>query len=190
MTGDDVLRRLAPHLSPDEIDLLRRRLGGEPGTDEVAWLDRLVDAASTLPLVDVPPVLAQALRRQMRGPVEVVEHTAVLRSDSRSAGELAGVRGVEPAEGWTCSYSCVVADLLVDVWPRPDRRFDVDVQLIPTAGDEVAFRGQLAGDEPHTGTSDARGRLSFESVAAGTYELRLDCGDDVIVAAFDLEVSP
>lgn len=189
MSRDEALRRLAPHLTPEELDLLRRRLDGEPDTEQVDWLERLVEAAAALPLVEVPPVLAQALRRQMRGPADVVEHLAVLRSDSRTAGDLVGVRGDESAEGWTWSFACEVADVLVDVWPRNDRRFDLDVQLIASDGERTAFAADLLGDESWTSTSDELGRTSFDGVGAGTYTIRLDCGDDVIVAELTLDVS-
>lgn len=181
------------------IDKLRRLLGPEgleaAGVDVSAlerggrlpdWLEHLVQAAETLPLPEVPPVVSQDLHRIFDVVISVESERAVLVRDTRDQRALAGVRGSDTSEGWSMIYTSPSADVVLDVWPQPDGSLDVGGHVMAHRSAESAYRATLDGPTPARADGDRLGRFRVAPLEPGRYTMVIGNGEMELVLQADL----
>lgn len=171
MDRETLLLRLGEQLSPEVLEDLRAYLesNDNAGPDDT-WLHEVLRAIEALPLSQVPPVVSQDLRDLFDETALLHSHRAVLVTDTRRDRMFVGVRGNSPNDGWSLTYSCEVADILLDVWPAVSG-VDVEGQVMTHGGRALAYRASVDGPVTQHADSDQLGRFRFESLAEGSYDL-------------------
>lgn len=164
-----------------------------------AWLADFAALTRTLPVEDPPPLIQQRLRQHfdrwstaqavLEQPVPV--SVADLVFDSRLDRPLAGVRGASEDDAFHLAFQSELADLVVDVRPRPDGLLDLSGQVLPAATEaapvfEASIRG--GGSPRRCVDGDVLGRFELRGVPAEAAELRVGNGELEVVAA--LRLSP
>lgn len=150
------------------------------------WLEQLASAAAGLPLADVPPVVTQDLLRVFEVAPPRGREQAVLVRDTRTAGQLAGVRGSEAAEGWSMIYTSAVADVVLDVWPKDDGTVEISGQVMEHRELGTAYRASATGPIEATVAGDRLGRFQLPAMPRGTYELVVGNGDIEVALTADV----
>lgn len=175
LLGDAVVDQLLQDSSNAEI------FEGDP-----AWIEDLLEARRALPLPEVPAVVSQDLRDLFDQELLVARHEAVLVADSRTDRRLAGVRGEASADGWSLTFVCEAADILLDVWPGQDT-VRVEGQVMTHGTEQTAFRAKATGPTSADAHSDRLGRFRFPDLERGDYEFVLSNRRTEIVLQSSLE---
>lgn len=162
-----------------------------------AWLTDFEALTRALPLEEPPPLVQQRLRQHfdrwsiaqavLEQPVPM--SVADLVFDSRLDRPLAGVRGASEDDAFHLAFQSELADLVVDVRPRPDGLLDLSGQVLPAAADaapvfEASIRG--GGSPRRCVDGDVLGRFELSGVSAEAAELWVGNGELEIVAALRL----
>jgi hypothetical protein len=163
--------------------------------DSVAWIRRFLSTAAEAPLLQPPQRVRTALRaafeersRTMAG----APTRLVLLFDSRRDHGLIGVRAVDSGTGVHLAYTGEAADLVLDVYRRPDARTRIDGQLLfrdaRVGSADVTVRD--ADGAAHASGLDPLGRFTFDEIRAGATELRAQTEDVDVLIEFDLSRPP
>ena len=179
--------RLLRLLGPDGMDEAEIDLAGlESGGRMPEWLERLAEAATALPLPEVPAVVSQDLHRMFDVRTFVESQRAVLVRDGRHHRELAGVRGGDASDGWSMTYTSAMADVVLDVWPQCDGSRDIVGHVMAHRAAESAYRAQLNGPTPANVAGDRLGRFRVDCLEAGHYTMVIGNGEIELTLDADL----
>lgn len=187
MDIETILATLRSRVDADELAALESDIRAAHSRGDRHWLEDLLEAAESLPLPEVPPVVSRDLRNLLRGPTAPESHVAELVRDTRADRSLVGVRGTDVTEGWSLTYASEVADLIVDVWPMSSGAVAVEGQLMPHGGLGGAVRASMSGPATSVVGGDELGRFRFEGLAPGRYRISVDDGRIEVSATVDLE---
>lgn len=194
-------------LSEEEARAVEERVA----TDDEAraraeWLRAFVRASKETQLSAPPPEVrdllsrgfasrartnAEARAEDAKGPGLLRRIVAGLSFDSGLDVAAAGARTAGAQEERQLAFATEVAEIVLDVMPRPGgKSLDLGGQVFPS-GDEPAdgFTVQLLRDGAEAGitTSDELGEFSFEDIPYGAYEIVLDTGSvEVLIPRFEL----
>lgn len=151
------------------------------------WLRAFARASERTTLAAPPDEVRENLRRRFAAYAEGVREPGILR---RVVATLSFEGGVQPAFGVRSArtgeaqnqliYNTDVADVALNVYPRPGGRIDLDGQLFPTGEAEPGgFVVQLlsGGSDVGITTTDELGQFGFESIAPGEYEILVSDGE-------------
>lgn len=145
------------------------------------WLRAFARASEQAILAAPPREVRENLSRRFAAYAEGVREPGLLQ---RFVATLSFEGGMQPAFGVRSAraeeaqgqliYSTDVADIALNVHPRPGGRVDLDGQLFPNGEAEPGgFVVQLlsGGSDVGITTTDEFGEFGFESIAAGEYEI-------------------
>ncbi len=170
-------------LSAEEARTVEERLESADAEtrERVEWLRAFARASGLTTLAAPPREVRERLSRRFAAYAEGARESGLLR---RMVATLSFESGIEPAFGVRSAasgeaqtqlvYSTEVADITLNVHPRPDGRVDLDGQLFPAGDAEPGgFVVQLVsrGSDVGITTTDELGEFGFESVAAGEYDI-------------------
>ncbi len=149
--------------------------------ERVEWLRAFARASERTTLAAPPREVRERLGRRFAAYAEGVREPGLLR---RVVATLSFEGGMQPAFGVRSAgtgetqgqlvYSTDVAEIALNVHPRPGGRVDLDGQLFPAGEAEPGgFVVQLVSGESDVGitTTDELGEFGFESIAAGEYDI-------------------
>lgn len=186
MDREAMLEALARVLDAESLEKAKADLDSMELADS-HWLAQVLQAAATLPLPEVPPVLTQDLKALMQTDDLIAAFDAHLVADSRSQHQLAGVRGTDQSQGWSLSFTSEIADLVIDVWPDPSGRFNVEGQVMAYGAAESAYRASVSGPQEVHADGDGLGRFELGVLEPGSYRLNVGNGRIELSAVLDLE---
>ena len=162
------------------------------------WLRAFVQASGHTSLVAPPGEVRENLSRRFAAYAEGAREPGLLR---RVVATLSFEGGMQPAFGMRSArtgeaqgqlvYSTDVAEIALNVHPRPGGRVDLDGQLFPSGDAEPGgFVVQLlsGGSDVGITTTDELGEFGFESIAQGEYEI-LVSNDEVEIQLSPVELS-
>jgi hypothetical protein len=145
--------------------------------------DELDDVAGQLPLPEVPSELSARLRSRFRDQLPVV--SAMLVSDSRSGGQLAGARGAgQPA--WTMSYEAGRCDVLLDVVPTGEMLRLTGQLLCPGPTSEAVIRAYRSDELVAATSTDQSGQFDLAELRPSVYTVAATTDHDVVELVVDL----
>ena len=190
-------------LSEEEARAVEEQLAtaDEETREEVEVLRRFIEASGSLVLAKPPPDVRETLARRFeahargwRQPSLLRRLVANLTFDSGFQPADAGARSAGAQEGERqLSYSTDVAEIVLDVFPRPGgRRLDLGGQVFGRGDEAVgAFTVQLLRDAKEVGITptDDLGEFAFEDVPPGVYEMVLS-GEGVEILISTLRLAP
>jgi hypothetical protein len=168
----------------------------------VEWLRAFVRASGETQLSAPPREVRELLSRRFaskaeaqaeeaKGPGLLRRIVAGLSFDSGLDVAAAGARTAGAQEERQLSFATEVAEIVLDVMPRPGgKSLDLGGQIFPSGDDPAdGFTVQLLRDGAEAGitTSDELGEFSFEDIPYAAYELVLDTGSvEVLIPRFEL----
>ena len=162
----------------------------------VAWLRDFSDTVAAVPLLTPPPLVAQRMRQyfdrwaQARSLLErpASFSTSALIFDSRVDRPLVATRGEGDDSAYHLAFCSDVADVVLDVRPRPDHLFDLSGQVLPVEDAEPVFEVTALGPgiRLRSVDGDELGRFALAEVPEQTIELRLGNGDIELAVVVDL----
>jgi hypothetical protein len=176
-------------LSDEEAAAIVERLEGadEETRARAEWLRAFALASGRTTLAAPPREVRENLRRRFAAYAEGVREPGLLR---RVVATLSFEGGMQPAFGVRSArtgeaqeqlvYSTDVADVALNVHPRPGGRVDLDGQIFPAGEAEPGgFVVQLlsGGSDVGITTTDELGEFGFESIAPGEYEILVSDGE-------------
>ncbi len=151
------------------------------------WLRAFARASERTSLVAPPREVRENLSRRFAAYAKGDREPGLLR---RVVATLSFEGGMQPAFGVRSArtgeaqeqlvYSTDVADIALNVHPRPGGRIDLDGQLFPTGDAEPGgFVVQLlsGGSDVGITTTDELGEFGFESIAPGGYDVLVSNGE-------------
>lgn len=185
---EDVLHRLASRLAIGDVDDVIESLRRSPELQgDLGWLDEILDAADVLSLPPVPADVSAKLHALWPEPGPARTERAALIHDSRSAGDLVGVRGVHRTSGWTALFTAATADIAVDGTPASDGATTLSGQVLSRATTAGTYDVVLTGPTEAISTHcDDVGQFELGSVPNGTYTLAASTPDHTIAATIDV----
>lgn len=189
MDRDTILEALAKVLDDETFAQAKAELD----TMEIAeshWLAQVLQAALTVPMPQVPPVVTQDLKSLMRDDDLIAAFDAHLVADSRANAQLVGVRGADQSEGWSLSFTSEVADLVIDIWPDSTGRLSVEGQVMAYGAAESAYRAAVSGPQDAAADGDRLGRFELGALEPGSYNLKVGNGRIELSAILNLEEPP
>ncbi|MEM9608222.1 MAG: hypothetical protein AAGA99_12425 [Actinomycetota bacterium] len=175
---------LRGHLPSDEVDRIRSLLDDRPELiDDLAWLRRLDDVGTSIPLPDLEARLEARLESLGPDP----EPRLVLVADSREAPPLAGMRGtVGTAGDWTMLLASNDHDLLLEVAIIDDDRVSVRGELLAAPGSVERWSMQLSTADATIPTVARDAAYEAERVPRSIVRLEVDV--DAVVASAELDL--
>lgn len=171
---DDLIRRLAERVAPENPDRARLALDRSPElAGDLRWLAELFDAADRLPLDDVPPHVSAGLHRLFRGnePATDRHEDAVAIHDTRHGEELVGVRGHND-DAWTMMFTAPSADVVVDGRPTA-AGVHLTGQVLFRTGVSEALHVTAVGSRSCTNLSDDVGQFDLGVLDPGPWTITL-----------------
>jgi len=176
-------------LSEEEVRAIWEQLesADEETRARAEWLRAFARASERTNLVAPPGALREDLSRRFAAYVEGKREPGLLR---RVVATLSFEGGMQPALGARSArmgeaqgqfvYSTDVAEIALNVHPRPGGRVDLDGQLFP-AGEAApgGFVVQLlsSGSDVGITTTDELGEFGFEAIVRGEYEILVSNGE-------------
>lgn len=151
------------------------------------WLVRVLEAATDLPLPEVPEVVTQDLKALFPHEGLVLALEAILVSDSRQVSGLVGVRGAPVGQGWSLTYASEAADLVIDIWPAGEGQLEVEGQVMAYGAAESAYRASIRGSRSVDVEGDRLGRFLLGSLPPDRY--RLTVGNNKVELTMDLDLT-
>ncbi len=180
---DDVLHRLASRLADADVEAVIESLQRSAELQgDLGWLDEILDAAELLVLPPVPVDVSaklHALWPESRLPRTEV---AALIHDSRSAGELVGVRGVHRSTGWTALFTAASADIAIDGSPTNAGATVLSGQVLSRTSAGASYEVILTGPVEVSTHSDDVGQFEIGAVPPGEYTLSASTADHTLTA--------
>lgn len=189
---------LEGRLSPEESERLAGTLASadQSAQDDLAWLQRFLEATHSVRVAQPPPPVREALMARFeafaegRRPPSIFQRLiASLSFDSGAQWALAGARSAA-SQGLERQllYSTERTEIALNVQPRPQGQL-VDLTGQIFALDEVQspfYSVQLLRDQAEVGlvNTDDLGEFVFEGLPVGDYEM-IVTGDQ-----FDVVISP
>lgn len=177
MQTDDLIMRLARRVNPQdpeaEADSLRSQ---KTFQGDLSWLQDLFAAGDALPMPPVSEALSASLvsigiPSDFMAELELLE--AVVIHDSRSAGELVGVRGAATdTEAWTIVFSSPNADLIIDGTPEGDEGTMIRGHVLHRAQEAGSYR-LVDGTGSWQTFSDESGKFEIGRLVPGHYEFEV-----------------
>ncbi len=184
---DDVLHRLASRLAVTDVDAVIESLQRSPELQgDLGWLDEILDAAEVLSLPPVPGNVSARLHALWPEPSSPRPENAALIHDSRSAGELVGVRGIHRTSGWTALFTAASADIAIDGSPRRASTTMLTGQVLSRATTGATYEISLRGPAEVSTRSDEVGQFEIGSIPHGQYTITASTSDHIITASIDV----
>jgi len=188
-------------LSEEEAGALEEHLAmaDEETREEVELLRIFIEASGSMVMAKPPPDVRETLARRFeahargwRQPNLLRRLVANLTFDSGFQPADAGARSAGPQDAERqLSYSTDVAEIVLDVLPRPgSRRLDLSGQVFRRTGETIgAVTVQLLRDAKEVGitSTDDLGEFAFEDVPLGVYEMVLSVeGFEILISTLRL----
>lgn len=185
---EDVLHRLASRLATGDVDDVIESLRRSPELQgDLGWLDEILDAADVLSLPAVPADVSAKLHALWPEPGPVRTEQAALIHDSRSAGDLVGVRGVHRTAGWTALFTAPTADIAIDGTPSSEEVTTLSGQVLTRATTDGPYSVSITGTAEVASTHcDDVGQFQLGPVPNGTYTLTASTAEHAIAATIDV----
>lgn len=187
-------------LSEEEADAVAGRIaeGDEETRARAEWLRAFVQASGEIQFSPPPRGVRETLSRRFASQAEAAREPGVLPRivaslsfDSGLDLAAAGTRTAGAQEERQLAFTTDVAEVVLDVMPRPGgKSLDLGGQIFPS-GEESPdnFTIQLLRDGTEKGmtASDELGEFAFEDVPYGEYELVLGTRQvEVLIPRFEL----
>lgn len=184
---DRILHRLASRLPHTDVDAVIESFQRSPQLQgDLGWLVDILDAADILALPMVPTDVSARLIGLWPDDQPRRLETATLIHDSRSAGELVGVRGMHRSSGWTSLFTAVSADIAIDGEPQDTGATIVGGQILGRSSGASAYVVTVSGPIVATTTSDAVGQFDLGQLPDGRYEFEATAVDHILSAILDV----
>lgn len=184
----EVISRLAARLPSTDFDALIESLHRSPQLQgDLQWLSDVLDAADELPLPEVPPSVSARLHALWPGATSPRHEEATLIHDSRSAGELVGVRGIHQTTGWTALFTAASADFAIDGAPNESSGLTlVAGQVLTRSHDLPPYKIRASGPIEAATVTDNVGQFVLGDLPRGTYRLEAEANDHLMTATIDI----
>ena len=184
----EVIARLAERLPSNNFDALIDSLNRSPELQgDLQWLNDVLDAADELPLPEVPTSVSARLHGLWPTAASQRRESATLIHDSRSAGELVGVRGIQRTAGWTALFTAASADFAIDGSPSENVGFTrVAGQVLSRSTDRPEYTVRASGPTVTIAITDDVGQFVLGELPHGTYELEAEAQDHLITATISV----
>jgi hypothetical protein len=189
-------------LSEEEARAVQEQLAtaDEETREEVELLRMFIEASGSMVMAKPPPDVRETLAhrfeahaRGWRQPNLLRRIVASLTFDSGFQPAVAGARAARNQEAeHLFSYSTDVAEIALEVLPRPGGRLDLSGQVLPLDDEATsAFTVQLlrGGNEFGITSTDDLGEFVFEDIPPGVYEMVLS-GEGVEIYISTLRLAP
>jgi hypothetical protein len=190
-------------LSEEEARAVQEQLAtaDEETREEVELLRTFIEASDSIVLAKPSPDVRETLARRFEAHARGWRQPSLLR---RLVANLTFDSGLQPADAGTraagnqeaerqFSYSTDVAEIVLEVLPRPGSRgLDLSGQVFPGIGEATGpLTVHLLRDAKEVGitSTDDLGEFVFEDVPPGVYELVLS-GEGVEILISTLRLAP
>lgn len=180
-----ILDWLEGRLTEEEAREVEERVAAdEEARAELEWLRAFVRTSEDVALEAPPERVREVLERRFaswaeerRGPSLVRRIVATLAFDSGAAAPAAGFRSGAAGGNQQLVYDAQVAEIALNVRPRPGNgKMDLYGQIFPAVEEDpetFSVRLLKGPEEVGLATADELGEFAFEAVRPGIYEMVL-----------------